>query len=80
MTQAYNLSQLANHVNSSGQIDASTGLYNGVPSAAKLLSTNFAIEQIGTELIFKYDGIAIAKLDSSGNFTTLTDITAYGTP
>lgn len=28
MTQAYNLSQLANFVNSSGQLDASTGLYN----------------------------------------------------
>jgi hypothetical protein len=28
MTQAFNLSQLANFVNSSGQLDASTGLYN----------------------------------------------------
>lgn len=28
MTQAYNLSQLANFVNSSGQVNAATGLYN----------------------------------------------------
>lgn len=28
MTQAFNLSQLANFVNSSGQLNASTGLYN----------------------------------------------------
>ena len=28
MTQAYNLSQLANFVNSSGQLNAATGLYN----------------------------------------------------
>ena len=28
MTQAFNLSQLANKVNTSGQLDASTGLYN----------------------------------------------------
>ena len=33
MTQAYNLSQLANNVNSSGQLDASIGLNNSVPVA-----------------------------------------------
>lgn len=31
MTQAFNLSQLANFVNSSGQLDASTALYNQTP-------------------------------------------------
>jgi hypothetical protein len=33
MTQAFNLSQLANNLNSSGQLDASDGLFNQVPSA-----------------------------------------------
>jgi hypothetical protein len=33
MTQAYNLSQLANFVNTSGQLDASAGLDNAVPLA-----------------------------------------------
>lgn len=33
MTQAYNLSQLANQVNSSGKLDASLGLVNAVPVA-----------------------------------------------
>jgi hypothetical protein len=33
MTQAYNLSQLANRVNSSGLLDASSGLTNAVPVA-----------------------------------------------
>lgn len=33
MTQAYNLSQLANKVNTSGQLDASTGLVNITPVA-----------------------------------------------
>jgi hypothetical protein len=33
MTQAFNLSQLANKVNSSGQLDGSTGIVNDVPSA-----------------------------------------------
>ena len=34
MTQAFNLSQLANKVNTSGQLDASTGLVNATPIAA----------------------------------------------
>lgn len=33
MTQAFNLSQLANKVNTSGQLDASTGLVNTTPVA-----------------------------------------------
>ena len=40
MTQAWNLSQLANFVNSSGQLDASTALYNtsslGFPSGTRM--------------------------------------------
>lgn len=33
MSNAFNLSQLANHVNSSGALDASAGLINAVPTA-----------------------------------------------
>jgi len=33
MTQAYNLSQLANNLNSTGQLDATDGLVNAVPVA-----------------------------------------------
>jgi hypothetical protein len=33
MTQAYNLSQLANNLNPSGQLDAQDGLINAVPVA-----------------------------------------------
>lgn len=40
MTQAFNLSQLANFVNSSGQLDAANGLYNtsslGFPSGTRM--------------------------------------------
>ena len=40
MTQAFNLGQLANFVNSSGQLDASTGLYNttslGFPTGTRM--------------------------------------------
>lgn len=41
MTQAFNLSQLANKVNTSGQLDAATGLYNtgsvGFPAGTVML-------------------------------------------
>ena len=33
MTQAYNLSQLANNLNTAGQLDAQDGLFNAVPIA-----------------------------------------------
>jgi hypothetical protein len=40
MTQAFNLGQLANYVNTSGQLDASTGLYNttslGFPTGTRM--------------------------------------------
>lgn len=49
-------------------------------SATKLLTTNFTIEESGGKLIFKYGGTTIASMDSTGVFTTLSDITAGGTP
>jgi len=42
MTQAWNLSQLANKVNTSGQIDASTGLYNSLTTTSNLAFTTTA--------------------------------------
>ena len=49
-------------------------------NAGRLATTNFAIEQSGTKLLFKYNGATIGSLDSSGNFTSLANMTAYGTP
>jgi hypothetical protein len=31
-------------------------------------------------LLFSYNGTTIASLDSTGNFTSANNITAYGTP
>ena len=111
MTQAFNLSQLANNLNSSGQLDATDGLVNAVPvanggtgasnaSGARtnldvpqtngtgatgtwpingFESTNFSVYESGGKLIFKYGATTIASLDSSGNFTSLAKVNAYGT-
>ena len=80
MTKAFNLALFANSVNSSGQIDASVGLYNTAPSAAQLITPDFSCSQVGSKLIFYFGATAIASLDSTGNFVTLADSTAYGTP
>ena len=110
MTQAFNLSQLANNLNSSGQLDATDGLVNAVPvanggtgastaaaartnlgvpatggtgatgtwpinisgnaataSAATAFSTtNWTIEQSGSSLVFKYNGVAVGSISSVG--------------
>jgi hypothetical protein len=80
MTKAFNLGLLANNVNSSGQIDASQSLYNSAPSATELLTDNFSIVQADGKLVFYYGTTPIASMDSSGNFISIADVTAYGTP
>lgn len=80
MTTAFNLSQLANKVNSSGQLDASTALYNSVPSAQTLQTTNFTVSEVSGVLYIYYGATAILSIDSSGNITALANVTAYGTP
>ena len=42
-------------------------------------SGGWSVTPSGTTLYFNYNGTNVAKLDSSGNFTTLANITAYGT-
>lgn len=56
MTQAYNLSQLANNLNTSGQLDATDGLVNAVPianggtgaSSAGAARTNLGLGSLAT--------------------------------
>lgn len=126
MTQAYNLSQLANNLNSAGQLDATDGLVNAVPvanggtgastaaaarsnlnvptrtggdasgtwainitgnaatassatTASELNTTNWTVEQQGTNLVFLYNGTAVAKMSNSGAITAASDVQAGGT-
>jgi len=39
----------------------------------------FTIEEVGTDLLFKYNGTAVAKLSSAGSFSTVDNVTAYDT-
>jgi hypothetical protein len=53
---------------------------NTTGSAQSLATTNFTIQESGGKLIFKYGATTIASMDSAGVFTTISDITAGGTP
>ena len=69
----------------SGQVLISNGTSapnwsNTAPTATVLQTANFVAQQIGSKLYFQYNGSNVASLDSSGNFVSLQNITAYGTP
>lgn len=110
MTQAFNLSQLANNLDSSGRLDAADGLVNAVPvanggtgassetaartnlnvpsrsgadatgiwgidisgdaaSAASLVTTNWTVEELGGQLLFKYLGVTKFTMDQTTGFS-----------
>lgn len=39
----------------------------------------FSIEEVGTDLLFKFNGTAVAKITSSGAFSAIDNVTAYDT-
>ena len=116
MTQAFNLSQRANNLHSSGRLDATDGLVNAVPvanggtgassetaartnlnvpsrsgadatgtwaiaisgnaatattagAAAKLVTTNWTVEESGGQLLFKYDNVTKFTMDQTTGFS-----------
>jgi hypothetical protein len=78
MTQAFNLSQLANNLNSAGQIDATDGLVNAVPvanggtgaSTAAAARTNLDVPTRSGA-----DATGTWAINISGNATTATTAT-----
>lgn len=50
------------------------------PIPTSIVTTNFSIKEVSGKLYFYYGTTQIASIDSSGNLTTLANVTAYGTP
>jgi hypothetical protein len=57
---------------------ANGGTGNITGAATSVATTNFTISEIGGVLVFKYGATTIATMDSTGNLTTLNNVTAYG--
>ena len=67
----------ANGLTLSGTV-TSTGNITLSGSVTSLTTTNFSISEVGGVLVFKYGATTIATMDSSGNLTTLNNMTAFG--
>lgn len=65
--------------NVTGTLPIGNGGTGNTSGAATLLqTTNFSISEVGGVLVFKYGSTTIATMDSTGNLTTLNNVTAYG--
>jgi hypothetical protein len=49
-----------------------------VPSVASLNTTNFTVQQVGSALVFQYNGANVAVMDSGGNLTSSGQFVAGG--
>ena len=50
-----------------------------VPSVTSISTTNFTIQQVGSNLVFQYNGANVAVMDSGGNLTSSGQFVAGGT-
>ena len=62
-----------------GNAATATNATNATNATQLINAGSFNITVSGTNLLFSYNGTTVASLDSTGNFTTLNNITAYGT-
>lgn len=49
-----------------------------VASVASLVTSNFTVQQVGSALVFQYNGANVAVMDSGGNLTSSGQFTAGG--
>lgn len=82
-TVTANLTGLASNATyavTAGNATTATTAATAVNATQLINAGSFNITVSGTSLLFSYNGTTIASLDSTGNFTTIANITAYGAP
>jgi hypothetical protein len=52
--------------------------WSSVPTPTAISTTNFTIQQVGSALVFQYNGANVAVMDSGGNLTSAGAFTAGG--
>lgn len=60
--------------------DTNGSFTGNVVTGGSFSTTNFTITESGGKLQFKYGATVIASIDSTGNFISATNITAFGAP
>lgn len=85
MTQAFNLSQLANNVNTSGQLNAAAGLYNQVSvpnggTGVATLTANAVIIGNGTSAVTSVAASTLGNVLTSNGTTWVSQAASGGTP
>ena len=74
------INQYANNVAITGGNVTVTGITaNTVTANTSVTITNWTIREVSNTLYFQFSGSNVAKLDSSGNFTTIGNVTGFGT-
>jgi hypothetical protein len=61
------------------QVATTAFVNNQIAYSAGNIGANWAIQQYGSSLYFRFNGANVARLDQSGNFTTLGNVTGFGT-
>ena len=74
------INQYANNVAITGGNITVIGITaNTITANTSVTITNWTIREVSNTLYFQFSGSNVAKLDSSGNFTTIGNVTAFGT-
>jgi hypothetical protein len=74
------INQYANNVAITGGNVTVTGITaNTVTANTSVTITNWTIREVSNTLYFQFSGSNVAKLDSNGNFTTIGNVTGFGT-
>jgi hypothetical protein len=60
--------------------DTNGSFASNVVTGGSFSTTNFTITESGGVLQFKYGSTVVMSMDSTGNLTSATNVTAYGTP
>jgi len=60
--------------------DSNGSFVGNIVTGNSFSTTNFTITESGGVLQFKYNGTTVLSIDSTGNLTSATNITAFGTP
>jgi hypothetical protein len=74
------INQYANNVAiTGGNITANTITSTTITATTSVTIANWTIQEFSDILYFQFSGSNVAKLDSAGNFTTIGNVTGFGT-